>query len=64
MTWWTMREEGDMVDHEGAVREEGDMVDHVNIYPPMLCGLCRISPSELYEGIHLLHNYYLGLLLP
>ena len=24
MTWWTMREEGDMVDHEG----EGDMVDH------------------------------------
>ena len=28
MTWWTMREEGDMVDHEGGVREEGDMVDH------------------------------------
>ena len=24
MTWWTMREEGDMVDYEG----EGDMVDH------------------------------------
>ena len=20
MTWWTMREEGDMVDHEGGVR--------------------------------------------
>ena len=26
--WWTMREEGDMVDHEGGVREEGDKVDH------------------------------------
>ena len=25
MTWWTMREEGDMVNHEGGVREEGDM---------------------------------------
>ena len=24
MTWWTMREEGDMVDYEG----EGDMVDY------------------------------------
>ena len=24
MTWWTVREEGDMVD----MREEGDMVDH------------------------------------
>ena len=24
MTWWTMREEGDMVGHEG----EGGMVDH------------------------------------
>ena len=24
MTWWTMREEGHMVDHEGG----GDMVDH------------------------------------
>ena len=24
MTWWTMREEGDMVDYEG----ESDMVDH------------------------------------
>ena len=28
MTWWTMREEGDMVDHEGGMREEGDMVAH------------------------------------
>ena len=28
MTWWTMREEGDIVDHEGEVREEGDMVDY------------------------------------
>ena len=28
VTSWTMREEGDMVDHEGGVREEGDMVDH------------------------------------
>ena len=27
MTWWTLREEGDMVDHEGGVREKGDMVD-------------------------------------
>ena len=24
MTWWTMREEGNMLDHEG----EGGMVDH------------------------------------
>ena len=24
MTWWAMREEGDMVDYEG----EGDMMDH------------------------------------
>ena len=28
MTRWTMREEGDMVEHEGEVREEGDLVDH------------------------------------
>ena len=28
MTWKTMREEGDMVYHEGGVREECDMVDH------------------------------------
>ena len=28
MTWKTMREEGDMVYHEGGVREEYDMVDH------------------------------------
>ena len=30
MIWWTMREEGDMVDREGGVREEGDM-DEVDL---------------------------------